>query len=467
MTENPHETNNLLAMLEKLNGYKPPLLLNEEEREKINSFPLTGVGFSQFNELQLTLGYNRINRTFYQYLLNGSVIIDESMCFTNFAALEEGINNFRVLALLFFGNIGHAFTKLSVDSDELNLYLTMMEKPNPSAFTTRHNPVHPLKEISGKDSYYLGHIIQKRLLEDLQQNPQDKSKQDEFEHSKKIVENGKNNYRAYLASDHLDVYIATSMRTREDYYTVHKWVKILSNTSSLVNLKLRWFDPTQSFCEDRIDKGLFEALMLKRAKCTIYFAQESDTLGKDSELASTLAQGKTVIAFIPTVTEEFVDEFINNLHDLYPEKSEQDIIIEKLKEYNPRLAWEDDEVRVWLNDETKFQVIKAKEKLSIIISKKYKERAKVLSEWHPLGIQMNLETGVANGVLVVRDLDKCAKIIEQVVTKSMEFYLEEQISGSRTSLFLKEVNSNCIYRLATGDQMLSNTFWNFYPSPTD
>lgn len=30
-------------------------------------------------------------------------------------------------------------------------------------------------------------------------------------------------------------------------------------------LKLRYFDPTQAFCEDRIDKGLVEGLMLKRA----------------------------------------------------------------------------------------------------------------------------------------------------------------------------------------------------------
>ena len=46
-------------------------------------------------------------------------------------------------------------------------------------------------------------------------------------------------------------------------------------------------------------EGLAEALMLRRAACTIYFAQENDTLGKDSELASTLAQGKPVIAFVP------------------------------------------------------------------------------------------------------------------------------------------------------------------------
>ena len=47
--------------------------------------------------------------------------------------------------------------------------------------------------------------------------------------------------------------------------------------------------------------------MLKRAKCTIYLAGETETLGKDSELAATLAQGKTVIAYVPSL-EDF-DKF--------------------------------------------------------------------------------------------------------------------------------------------------------------
>ena len=67
------------------------------------------------------------------------------------------------------------------------------------------------------------------------------------------------------------------------------------------NLKLRYFDPTQSHLDFRIDKGLIEGLMLKRAACTVYMVQETDTFGKDSELASTLAQGKPVIAFIPHI----------------------------------------------------------------------------------------------------------------------------------------------------------------------
>ena len=72
----------------------------------------------------------------------------------------------------------------------------------------------------------------------------------------------------------------------------------------LAALNLRHFDPTQAFTKDRVDKGLVESLMLKRAKCTVYSVQDTDTLGKDSELAATLAQGKPVIAYVPTVDVE-------------------------------------------------------------------------------------------------------------------------------------------------------------------
>ncbi len=83
-----------------------------------------------------------------------------------------------------------------------------------------------------------------------------------------IIKHGKSNQLAYLASDHMDVYVATSMRLKHEYYAVNKTISRISNHEHLKDLNLRWFDPTQAYCEDRIDKGLAEGLMLKRAKCT-------------------------------------------------------------------------------------------------------------------------------------------------------------------------------------------------------
>ncbi len=115
----------------------------------------------------------------------------------------------------------------------------------------------------------------------------------------------------YLALDYMDVYVATSMRERWEFEDVNRTATEIFSHPTLSELKLRYFDPTQSFLENRVDKGLVEALMLKRALCTIYMAQETDTFGKDSELATTLAQGKPVIVFVPEINVEEHTEAAN------------------------------------------------------------------------------------------------------------------------------------------------------------
>lgn len=460
--------NNLIELLEKLNGYKVPIRVNDKDTQVFNQFPSGGIGFSQFNELQLSLGFNRVSREFFQYLLDETVYFKHDMFFKSIDELEEAIDRFLGHALFFYGSIEHGFEVLSVNPNELELNLILIESIPIDDFKNRHDPIHPIEEIDGKDTYYLGHLVKDELDQAFQENPDNPEIIKEYLHSQTIIDIGKQNYFSYLASDHLDVYIATSMRAKEDYYLVNKWVKEIFNQDSLKNLKLRWFDPTQAFCNNRIDKGLFEALMLKRAECTVYFVQESDTFGKDSELASTLAQGKPVIAFVPKVDVKYMDEYLNQLKELYPEKDEIDIILDKLREYNPQLAWVDKEIQNWVSDPSTFQIDKAKKKLLDTIAKTYDRRASLLSEKHPLGIQVCLKDGVANGVLVVRDLESCARIIERVIRKTMRFYLVEEQEGDTNSYFyLKEEISNCIYRLATGDKMLTNTFWNFYKTSID
>ena len=115
----------------------------------------------------------------------------------------------------------------------------------------------------------------------------------------------------------MDVYVATSMRKPIDFWNVHHFASKLFTSPLLKDLKLRWFDPTQAYCPNRLDKGLVEALMLKRARCTIYLAQESETLGKDSELATTLVQGKPVIAYVPSLKD--LDEFQASISETFRE----------------------------------------------------------------------------------------------------------------------------------------------------
>jgi hypothetical protein len=79
--------------------------------------------------------------------------------------------------------------------------------------------------------------------------------------------------------------------------------------------------------------------MLRRAKCTTYLAQETDTLGKDSELASTLAQGKPVIAFVPSVDAEFAARLLAELQEAYPAKSAKELLLGQLQVFEPKAAW--------------------------------------------------------------------------------------------------------------------------------
>jgi hypothetical protein len=424
----------------------------------------TGMGYSQFNELLLLLGFDRVSHAFFQLLVDNTLLYESGSAIQSIKQLRDGVDRARTMALLFFGNVKFGFKLLSRNVDQLSNYHLALEPRLEETFSKRHTPVQPIDLISADETYYLGYIIARELEKKLEANPNDPTAKAEEELRKTIVERGKKNHDAYLASDHLDVYVATSMRKRHEYLQVNRLSEEIFSHSAVKNLKLRWFDPTQAYCKDRLDKGLAEALMLKRARCTLYLAQETDTLGKDSELASTLAQGKPVIAYLPRANAKFVDSLIETIENIYGQ-SETEIILSQLQIYRPELAWADPAVRGWLNDSTSMDISKAKEMLSSIIRAHYDKRADTLQNDHPLGIQVNLATGVANGVLVARTVEHCAELIRRIVTGTLQFRIDH--NKELNSIYLREELTNSIFRVMTGDQMLANAFWNFYLQPSD
>jgi hypothetical protein len=310
----------------------------------------------------------------------------------------------------------------------------------------------------------LGHVIQKEIEEKAKGNPNDNNAQKELKKMKEIVELGKQNFYRYLTYDYMDVYIATSMRKKHEYILVNQFIKNLSSHELIKPLKLRFFDPTQAYCNERIDKGLVEGLMLKRAKCTIYLIQESDTFGKDSELAATLAQGKPVVAYIPEIKnkEEFFIEASMFASKCYPAKNLKELILEYLKLYYPNGAWENENIKKWISNLDILQgseLDKAKNLLYEKAEDTYNKRAELIKNMHPLGLQVNLENGVANGVLVVRSVKQCAQLLRNIILNQMEFELEKSDNGT---LKLTENISNSVYRVVTGNEELTNSFWNFY-----
>jgi hypothetical protein len=377
--------------------------------------------------------------------------------------LQESVEAFRKIALLLYGNVKYAFKVLSRDAELLAHVVRTLMPVDEDEFRRRHNPVRPVDQIPGGQAYYLGYLIERRLRERLEADPHDPVAQAEERLRGDIVSRGISNHEAYLASDHLDVYVATSMREPHEFQEVSRVTNEIFAHPELRDLKLRWFDPTQAYCKDRIDKGLSEALMLRRAQCTIYLAQETDTLGKDSELASTLAQGKTVIAFVPHVDADYASRLVANLRSAYPDKSELDILLEQLQIYEPEGAWRDPLIRTWIEQPTSMDEDVALARLQRKISARYDARARTLKESHPLGIQVNLASGVANGVLVVRTVEQCAQLVKRILTRKLEFDLREE--GGY--LVLRERISGCVYRVMTCDMMLANSFWNFYLKPSE
>jgi hypothetical protein len=427
----------------------------------------SGIGYSQLNELLLLLGFDRVTHAFFQYLVDGTTDYLQHSTISSPTALNAGIDRFRKLGLLFFGNVKFAFKTLSLDGPMLAEYVERLEPVGPNHYNARHDPIHPIDAIPGEKTYYLGYIVARELRERLKSNPNDNVAKAEEKARLDIVEQGTANHIAYLVSDHLDVYVATSMRERHEFIAVSRLTHQIFEQPELKALKLRWFDPTQAFCGDRIDKGLSEALMLRRAQCTIYFAQESDTLGKDSELASTLAQGKTVIAFVPKVGKDYVKRLLIDLKKDAPQLDEQTLILQQLRRFEPEAPWNDPLVRAWINDPASMKLAVAKKRLRDKIALHYDKRADTLKDSHPLGIQVNLETGVANGVLVVRSVKHCAQLVRRIVTRTLEFDIRDGEQAGKGYTALHEKISGCVYRVVTNDVLLTNAFWNFYFNPSE
>lgn len=106
------------------------------------------------------------------------------------------------------------------------------------------------------------------------------------------------NTQHYLSSvNDLDIYVATSMRTRQNFRLMANFCDTVFNDKSLADFHLRYFDPTLSAAKGHEDKGLIECLMVKCAKILVYYAGDTDSYGKDAEAAMGLSLGKPVIFY--------------------------------------------------------------------------------------------------------------------------------------------------------------------------
>lgn len=457
------DSKELVTVLENLTGEPVPFVSRLTGINVSIGAGAQGLGYSQLNELLLVSGLDRITHAFFAYLLTGSPNYSPGMAFESFEQFQAGVRRFRTTALLAYGNVKFAFKSLSHDDALLQTDLESLEPLSVEAFERRHDPILPVRPIAPEEAYLTGYLIEAELRARLAVTPPDLTALALETRRIEVVEIALENQAAYLASDHLDVYVATSMRARHEFIAVGRIVKEIFENERVKPLKLRWFDPTQAYCSNRIDKGLAEALMLRRASCTIYLAQESDTLGKDSELASTLAQGKPVIAFVPEVNSRYLEEHFAALAEADSGKNKEQHLLEQLRLFEPGAAWTDPDVRNWCERPGSALLEKLEQRVYAKIKAHYDGRARMLRETHPLGIQVNLGTGVANGVMVVRTAADCAALVRGIITRTLTFGLEETADFTA----LRETISGSIFRVMTSDAMLTNAFWNFYLDPAE
>lgn len=458
-----------------------------------------GLNYEQFNELLLLFDQDRMGRAFFDFLFgsNGLLTLDD---------LPARIARFRGFAMLAFGDFRFAYKKLScLNEAQLTKALDPYSKQPEDlvkAFSSRPAPALKIEKIAKDETWCLGYIAKgvyeteaAAVASAIKASPTDallaqaEVYQQLGERIKHVEAQGLKNTDIYLTWDYMDVYVATSMRKRWEFEETAGFVSSLFSRESIRKLKLRYFDPTQSQCAYRIDKGLVEALMLKRARCTVYMVQESDTMGKDSELASTLAQGKPVIAYVPRIDDieaharklqEYPLEFFKIrfqvlqaegvLDDpkLVPELAtiEADFF-RFINEFLQHMAAyrQEQPLSLWVERDKDFKLRSASFKtvcrlLASAERFNFEKRSRTLRDVHPLSLQVHLESGVANGVLVVRSVSDCAEVLSKLLTNSLSFSLEQDKNQGCT--VLKEKISQSPFRAVTNYEKMANSFWNFY-----
>jgi len=197
------------------------------------------------------------------------------------------------------------------------------------------------------------------------------------------------NTRLYLSMiDELDVYVATSMRTRQDFREMGEFCDYVFASPKLRGLHLRYFDPTLSAAEGHEDKGLIECLMVKSAKVLVYSAGTKESWGKDAEAAMALSLGKPVIFYC------------------------------------------DDD-----------------------------QRERFYRDVHPLSRLIDFKSGVPVGAIVTSDRDHVRELLIRIFENRMEYRIDQDKPGH---LRLREALTKSVVRLQTGDDLLRETFWNYY-----
>jgi hypothetical protein len=349
----------------------------------VNDRILLKCSLDQFNSILTECHQSPVSESFFKYFFPN---FHEGIALGDFI---ECSMKFRKIAMWKYGSLTLALKRIGQSSnisEKLKDIPFGNIDPVSEESYTRRVPFDFMKPLGVNERYALGYTAQDCNIDPEVAN-----------NIEKIKEIGKQNMREYLSIDTLDVYVATSMREPKEYESYVGFINNVFKSPLLSKLNLRYFDPTLAYCDNRISKGLLEALMLRRAKLTVYVAGENDTFGKDSECAATLAQGKPVVVYVEETEDTRKGAF--------------------------------------------------------------EKRAELFKSTHPLGLQVCHKTGVANGVIVVRNSEQCAQILANLLLHRLAVTLDKH---GDVGFLLKEDVTGSILRVAVDNALLNRAFENFY-----
>jgi hypothetical protein len=105
MSENSEK---IKKLIQDLVGEEITITIDEESYLSIYNGDFN-LGFSQINELLLLHGFDRISKPFFQFLVDQTTSYKSSSKITSIEQFEKGVEEFRKIAILFWGNIKKRF----------------------------------------------------------------------------------------------------------------------------------------------------------------------------------------------------------------------------------------------------------------------------------------------------------------------------------------------------------------------
>ncbi|WP_155518280.1 hypothetical protein [Ralstonia solanacearum] len=187
----------LQIWLEQLTGQNLPLPDDSCVLKQVADSISAGqsLGYSQFNELLLNVGYDRVDRTFFLFLCDPDAVSVSGNGASEISSPDDllrGITAFRELSLLLYGNVKYGFKALSRDSSRLKLFISKARSERSDRdFRSRHDPLVQLQKIEGKDAHLLGYISGTEIETRLAEQPENKEFLKQLEYRNKLIDRGR------------------------------------------------------------------------------------------------------------------------------------------------------------------------------------------------------------------------------------------------------------------------------------